>query len=304
MKRRPGSAPAASRLGSSNYSGRWEAVEANAGAHWAMPNKSETTVTRHDDTGGRRKSAHRRPGGTRKVLAPVNDAYQAPDAGQSRSGLLTAEARRAHIVQAPEVSMRLGPADDSGMTVAGPRRSRPESAPVPRQGKVPGTQAWLMMVRKDRHKEALARENNRSAIIRAEAHRQRSQPELREQLQRHTGLRPMPSSPDIGAQVTGRALDRTALGSLERGEHLEPMAPEALERRHGHKPPPMEEFSVLLYRDEGVGYGLDLVVVPVHSAHSELLTRAYTSKLSSPRQRSIRLISQRGALAASSAHAA
>ena len=41
----------------------------------------------------------------------------------------------------------------------------------------------------------------------------------------------------------------------------------------------------------------------VQPAHSVLLSRAYTSSDSSPRQRSIRLISQRGAFAASSAHA-
>ena len=64
------------------------------------------------------------------------------------------------------------------------------------------------------------------------------------------------------------------------------------------------EKSMSVSRPAIVESTATLTALPVHSAHSELLTRAYTSKLSSPRQRSIRLISQRGALAASSAHAA
>ena len=52
-----------------------------------------------------------------------------------------------------------------------------------------------------------------------------------------------------------------------------------------------------------VDWTATLTILPVHDAHSVLLTRAYTSSDSSPRQRSMRLISQRGAPAASRAQA-
>ena len=170
-------------------------------------------------------------------------------AGLSRAGLAPAAATSGRAVELPQTSSERGilglqPAEPELLSRS--TAARPSSAPLVRAAKD-----------RDPLDEAIAK------TVQAT----RSQPKTR-------GLRAARSSPNIGspaagrapalAALTGRKLEHSELGKLERGEHVAP--PPA--RRN------VETVVVVLDRDPAGGYGLDLRVGELSAKSDDGVTLA------------------------------